>query len=596
MDKITLVTQRGDTLDLKVNNVNKPYIVEEILGVQKNVYNDVEYTIRLNPEKDIHNVVVHVNDERIKTAFGNNEIRVLEKNGQAFTYVIGFARLTLRLTYIDGSSEVLYSEYTSVLMKENAINVSVDKMLKYIYSNQEDILYSSVNRIGISEKNEKRYDDFWSQILLLEEIANVYAENFGFFKANSRYKLEKAEVLDRVEKLQEVDAKTVQYIAQHPEFLRKSVTGIQYGRQSYLPSKTYMTQKRITYDIYENRVVLSFLKYVHAQLHELAKKIEGYIRLLDVGSTTADGYIMTAYLIYANAESILKEFVEKTDELEKKYRELIRSYSYILDVEEVEMNERPEPTAIFMNLPQYNMIYTCMMRWFEKTGYDLKKEKTILNLYSAPTIYEAYILIKLINQIKDAGYTLEKTQKKNYTADPRWNYQQVDYNNVYIFKDDESTITLYYQPIIYADTRQMTAGVSLYRNTFVPWDADRLSAVGEHFVPDYLLKYEAHGQEKYLICDAKFSHKKKVQYMLMPEMMYKYILATSPATDRAEIKGLLIFYGIVNNDRDMESFHDNQIPGLNPKIPCAEMLPLTEELLFSEQMVNAGKMLEILKG
>ena len=299
---------------------------------------------------------------------------------------------------------------------------------------------------------------------------------------------------------------------------------------------------------------------------------------------------------YANAESILKEFVEKTDELEKKYRELIRSYSYILDVEEVEMNERPEPTAIFMNLPQYNIIYTCMMRWFEKTGYDLKKEKTILNLYSAPTIYEAYILIKLINQIKDAGYTLEKTQKKNYTADPRWNYQQVDYNNVYIFKDDESTITLYYQPIIYADTRQMTAGVSLYRNTFVPWDADRLSAVGEHFVPDYLLKYEAHGQEKYLICDAKFSHKKKVQYMLMPEMMYKYILATSPATDRAEIKGLLIFYGIVNNDRDMESFHDNQIPGLNPKIPCAEMLPLTEELLFSEQMVNAGKMLEILKG
>ena len=274
MDKITLVTQRGDTLDLKVNNVNKPYIVEEILGVQKNVYNDVEYTIRLNPEKDIHNVVVYVNDERIKTAFGNNEIRVLEKNGQAFTYVIGFARLTLRLTYIDGSSEVLYSEYTSVLMKENAINVSVDKMLKYIYSNQEDILYSSVNRIGISEKNEKRYDDFWSQILLLEEIANVYAENFGFFKANSRYKLEKAEVLDRVEKLQEVDAKTVQYIAQHPEFLRKSVTGIQYGRQSYLPSKTYMTQKRITYDIYENRVVLSFLKYVHAQLCERRIHIE----------------------------------------------------------------------------------------------------------------------------------------------------------------------------------------------------------------------------------------------------------------------------------------------------------------------------------
>ena len=596
MDEITLIAQSGDTLDLKMNNVSKPYIVEDILGVQKNVYNDVEYTIRLNPEKDIQKVEVYINDEHIDTFCKNNVIEVCEKNKCAFAYVIGFVRLSLDITYVDSSSEVLYSEYAAVLMKPTSNNQSVDKMLKYVYENQEDILHSSVNMTGIGRQNEQRYDDFWAQIILFEEIANVYAENFGFFKANCRYKLEKTEVLDRVEKLQEVDAKTVQYIVQHPEFLTESIAGIKYGKQNYLPSKTYMTQKRITYDIYENQVVLSFLKYIHAQLLELSKTIEGYISLLNISNTPVNGYIMTAYLIYANAEDILKEFVDKIDTLEKKYQELVRSYAYILDVEDIEMNMRPEPTAVFMNLPQYNMVYECIMRWFEKTGYDFKKEKTILNLYGAPAIYEAYVLIKLINQMKDAGYTMEKAEKRIYPTDPGWDYQQVDYNNTYVFKNEDSAITLYYQPIIYAGNWKTATDISLYRSSLVPWEAKNYNSTGEFFVPDYLLKYEADGQEKYLICDAKFSWKDKVHYTLLPELMYKYILSTSPATESAEIAGLLVFYGIVNGNRDMDSFHNNQIPGVKTGLPRIEMLPLSEDISVSEQTINAEMMLSILKG
>lgn len=105
-----------------------------------------------------------------------------------------------------------------------------------------------------------------------------------YFKANSRFRIDKVSKIDRFERLQYVTPTTVQFIATHPEELRQinGSSGIRIGNRVYQPEKTLSLQNERSYDTYENRVVLGFIRkmidsvnelYVHC--YSLLQKIPG---------------------------------------------------------------------------------------------------------------------------------------------------------------------------------------------------------------------------------------------------------------------------------------------------------------------------------
>jgi hypothetical protein len=241
MNDIILVAKNGSNVTLKLNNDKKPYTVEEILDIHAKVYSDTIYTIDISCE-NISEIIVYINGESVVSDYRDGMIYFGRENERVFAGIIGLAQISLFIIYQNGETEWAYSEYASVLIKASETNKALDLMLKYVYKNQEDILHRDSKVTEIGKQYNEKYEDFWSQIVLLEEIANVYENNYGYFKANFRYKLEKVDVMDRVEKMQEVDARTLQYISQHPEYLKNAVTGIRYGMQFFLPSKTLMTQ------------------------------------------------------------------------------------------------------------------------------------------------------------------------------------------------------------------------------------------------------------------------------------------------------------------------------------------------------------------
>lgn len=598
MEEILLISQSDNVVTLKLNSEKKHYVVEEILNVHNKVYSDRCYFINVDSEKKIKRVDVYVNESFVTTDYRDGKIYFCGENTYAFAGIIGFAQLSLLITYQeDDYSEWLYSDLMSVLIKATDTNRSLDLMLKYVYENQEDILYRDVKMAGIGEQHNQNYDDFWSQIVLLEEIANVYESNYGYFKANCRYKLEKEEVMDRIEKLQEVDSKTIQHISQHPEYLKDSVSGIKYGRQFFLPSKTLMMQKRITNDIYENQIVISFLQYICDEVKNLSEKIKGYIQLLQLGNQTENGYIVSSYLLYKNATEVLNEFADRMLDLEKQYHKLMVSYLQILNVKRVTMAKRPHPTAIFLNLPQYNRIYTCILRWFGKEGYDLINEKAMLNFINAPSIYEIYVLIKIINHIKEFGYKLIESKMVTYPKQINWMYRNHNYNNTYTFINDDAKITLYYEPIIYDENRKSVNDIALYRNNSVSLNKENtIERQGHYYVPDYVIKYENDDKERYLICDAKFSKKTKVQYHLIPDLAYKYLTSISTIQENAEIVGLFVFYGLNGVNNEIESFYNCQLNGCKRITPRIEMIPLSEGVSYTNQVKSASEMLRALVG
>lgn len=594
MNDIILVAQNGSNVILKLNNEKKPYTVEEILDIHAKVYSDTVYMIDISCE-EISEINVYINGESVESDYRDGMIYFGRENERAFAGIIGLAQISLFITYQNGETEWAYSEYASVLIRASETNKALDLMLKYVYKNQEDILHRDSRVTEIGKQYNEKYEDFWSQIVLLEEIAKVYENNYGYFKANCRYKLEKVDVMDRAEKMQEVDARTLQYISQHPEYLKNAVTGIRYGMQFFLPSKTLMTQKIITNDIYENQVVISFLEYILNEVESLSEKIQEYINLLHTETVADDGYIVSSYLLYANAREVLDEFQNRILELKKQYQKLVASYSKILIVKRVTMAKRPEPSAIFMNLPQYNRIYECILRWFGKTGYDLINERIMISFTHAPAIYEAYVLIKLITQIKEFGYDLIESKLAVYPKQAGWLYKNQNYNNTFVFSNEDSKIILYYEPVIYDEDRRNINGIELYRNNNISLGRDTDDEKkGRYYVPDYIIKYEKDKKIQYLICDAKFSRKTKVQHQIIPDLAYKYLTSISPLPENVSVIGLFIFYGLNEKNNNIESFYNRKIKDGKTIFPRIEMVPLSESVLYSDQTKNALEMLKSL--
>lgn len=594
---ILLCSEEGKNTIIKLNNEKKHYVVEEILNIHIRVYDDLKYEIELRDDEDIKNVAVYVNGDRKESVFVNNKIIFVDDSAFCFDGIIGFAQMSFHIIYTNGSDKWLYSDYLSVLIKSSSTNVTIDSMLKYVYKNQIDILRSEGTITDLGDSFDKSFDDFWSQIVLIEEISNVYESNYGYFMANCRYKLEQTEVLDRVEKLQYVDSKTIQYIVQHPEYLKREVTGIRYGRQTFLPSKTVMKTNHITYDIYENQVVMSFVKLIYDEIVSLKEKVEKYLSIISIEPEAEDGYIVSSQLLYLNAKEVLAEFLENLNELEKKYQNLVSSYSRVLKVTIINMGRQPEPTAIFLNVPQYNRVYMCIRRWFGRVGYDLINEKIMLDFSDIPTIYEAYVLIKLINQIRDCGYELKESKHVIYPRNPNWKYINKRYNNTFIFKDDNSEVVLYYEPIIYDEDRSFVNGIQLYRNNSVSINRESEEEMqGHYYVPDYIIKHVEDDKEKYIICDAKFTGKNTVRYKKIPDLSFKYLTSISTLTEKAEIRGLYVFYGLNEEDTRGQSFYDRQNRSKKRIEPHIELVPLSEIISYAEQTDNAKNMLKSIVG
>ena len=200
----------------------------------------------------------------------------------------------------------------------------------------------------------------------------------------------------------------------------------------------------------------------------LSEKISEYLRLTHIENESENGYIVSSYLLYVNAREMMVEFAERLSRIEKQYHQLLVSYTNILKVKRsIPMTKRPEPSAIFLNVPQYNRIYTCILRWFSKKGYDLINERVMLNFINAPAIYEAYVLIKLINQIKARGYELVESKTVVYPRQANWFYRNQNYNNTFVFTSEDAKITLYYEPVIYDDDKASINGIGIYRNNSV---------------------------------------------------------------------------------------------------------------------------------
>jgi hypothetical protein len=435
---------------------------------------------------------------------------------------------------------------------------------------------------NLASLKENGYKNLSARIILAEEIASIYESSYGYFKTNSRFKLEKVARIDRLERLQYVTPATVQFTATHPEELRRinNNAGIRIGNVTYQPQKTLSLQNERSYDTYENRVVLGFIRKMIDSINDLYEKCCSLLSQIPSDENYSTEYIYSSFFMFTETKRALENGMARLMALRTKFAHLWEMYSSALHIKPDTMLGEPRPTSVFMSVPHYNRIFIQIHKWFSFGIYDFTEERFMLSFIKISSLYEVYLLSKMAAYFQSRGYILENTKKCSYPIKRGWKYKNTKCSNTFSFKDERHKLTLYYQPVIYDRAESTVNGIWLIRNNSIPAN-DENQTGGHYYSPDYLIKVEDNSSARYLMLDAKFSDLQSVKRYQVKELAFKYLFSVSTIQPTDTVVGLCALYGKCDASERIQTAYDKQLPDQKIR-PVTELLPLMESVANEE--------------
>lgn len=568
------------------------------------VYSDLTYEFLLMGDEvpRVQNAAVFVNDvyrpavfQEGRICFGSTRVE-----GMLFLDCYGYVDLELMLELEDESQLHLFSEHLPVLVREDSLHEAVRKMVRYVYENREDYLFNGLPKPRcLADLKENGRRTFEAALILGEQIAQAYESSYGYFKVNSRFHTKKAAAVEDLERIQTITPATLAYIVSHPEELRQvnSSRGISIGNCMYQPRKTLTEQNVYAYDIYENRVLLDFLKTVLGGIEEMKQHCEKLLEGIPGKKIYDTEYIDSSFFITAQTGKMLEEGRKKLSVLHKRLIRLYEMYSKIYQMPGRPLAAPPKATPVFMLVPGYNRMFARMHQWFHFGIYDFENESFLFSLADISSLYESYLLIKLGRYLESRGYVLAEEKKCEYPVPEKWKYKNTRIPNTFVYRKGQERITLYYQPVLYDTDRREVNGIGLYRNNSILLSDDH-GDTGEpgscYYTPDYLLKMESENGDRYLILDAKFSSCANVKKFYVKELAFKYLFSTSTVRPEDAISGMCILYGKCGRDEPLQSVYNQTVPGRRIA-PLAELLPLMEADTWQEQQEKLDMLFDKLR-
>lgn len=596
-----LPQRRGMAAMVLPLHARKPMVSVEDIAISTNmgVFQDLDYTVEISGVQENQYVRFYVNEDSFGGHVGSDGLFYFDEKGtkvRLFFSCFGLCRIALEFT--DESEEVaLETDYIQVLVRKTIQYDSVRRMADYVYYHNPGLLYANSPSPDQNWDGNNQTETVESKLILLRRISAVYENNFRYFKANSRFVTAQEERVDDFQKLQYITDSTIRYISGHPEQLYQvqDQVGIRFGNKYYLPAKTLITSSTRSFDIYENRILLSFLDLLRMSLDQLLSQVHGMTAKIPDEPFEVDDYVSSSSIMYEGAMRRLRKLEGELKELKSKYYSLSAIYSSILKIKHVPVTGIPRLTPIFRAVPQYHQIYDCIVAWFDSSQLNLKDDQFMLTFINVSALYEIYVLSKMLNSFSKSGYQAKEVEKVFYSFSGETFYKNTSCNNKFVFQKGNQTVTVYYQPVLSTDDRRSLNGLGLYRNNTIPFSTrDRIRTIpGNYYDPDYVLKYEFEdsSEARYVVADAKYMRLDDVKTKEFSQLVYKYYFSLSPFNIHDSITELLIFNGVSDFKYDGVTNLINRSHSPRRGTPQAEIVTLTEN---SED--NTSLHAEILRG
>lgn len=552
------------------------------------VYSDMEYDASIIFEEEIKEIKVFINDTYRECFYNNGKLSFNATNfldKRIFLNYFGYVSFTINIKTATGDYE-FYSNYLDVAVRDNISSELIRKMINYIAENSQKYLFKEEDNIKDFVNVEKsKNKNINTEISMLENILFEYENNFKFFKTNSKFKLVNNYVNDDFNKLKEINKQTIQHIISNPQNLEtvNYSTGIIYNKMNLQPKKTLVNINEMSFDIYENQVILGFLKYIYQSVSSKITDVESKINDKQMYSIKAE-YISSSSEIYKGINNILNKYKVQLLLIKTKVQELYFMYKQTLKCEEIHINNIPRPSSIFMEVQHYRKLYKVIKDWFESGNYDLRNEMMILTFSEASKIYEYYILFKMNKSIIERGYYLKESKKFTYKLKKNAKYENTRYENTFVFQNQNTDLTLYYQPVIYLEPVQHDNKISLFRNNDLSFEGGR----GQYYTPDYVIKISSDEGSNYIILDAKWATIDSVINHSIKKIIHNYIFSISTLNSKDKIIKIWIVNGkqIQNQEEFLYDIYNSKYRErtcqLTPSVKVLTLNPNIEETVETD--------------
>lgn len=527
---------------------------------------------------EVKSVVVCVNGEQVGDIVLSANTAILEGSAryrddifakQPFLLHYDLITVSFILSFVDGSSKEYFTDFLLCVSKNQEDAINIQNMLQALIAFDDsqvgewiffDGKRDASNSLYEGKWNKRAYKSLSSYIQLLEQVIGCYKNNFAYFRMQGKHTIKQSSVLVPYEKVKKISRDSFNWIMQNADQLANVSysSGVQYQGKNYLPYHIKTDASKKSWDVYENRVVISFLHTALLNAKQIFWEFDRDIlneeRIISrIHGSFPKEYCAPIITIKSLQISFCRILLGKLNHSIDTLQNLYTQYETLFDVQTLMLTTLPRKTSTFCEIKPYAQVFKIIVRWFQYGEYSLEKERLILQVKTLDKLFEYYCLLQLLKLLADNGFQKadikEPVFKYLYTSADRHYQNEQDVANTYVLSRNHITVTLYYQPVISAF--DFENGLTLFRTT---------SKKG-YYTPDFMLKFSfSEHDEEYIIFDAKFASRDTIKNFRLSEVIRKYSSELCIAADCRAPKMVWILQGRVNsNEKAIWRYHNSPL-------------------------------------
>lgn len=429
-----------------------------------------------------------------------------------------------------------------------------ERMINFISDNMDDAVLLCFSKSHVSSGVKPMINNDLTKFQLLKETVGDLVSKQGLFLRDHKYIWQHEMTLSNQGQSSGPDS--VYYLLKNLDKVTPSSSNrsnIKINNRSYMlnemPSEILVSNS----DVFENRVIFSFLFSAKQYLQKLKKERENQINnnVKNVVKTDlSDDYISFDNVLRNYKISILKHHIDDIHELSKQIGKLISFYKETLKTTLVPQL-RPKMTPFIASRPHYRTAFNNIHQWYLCDAPDLKSNSFLMGLRNLSTIYELICLL-IINRVitKEMGFKHLSSEYLEYGEDIPYSGRKKERpndipNNAFNYSKGNVIAKIRYEPKVY----------QYRRNISQPFDLINVSNTkagnfGLHyFCPDYVIQFssEEWAKDLVLILDAKYQNYENVMKYSLPDSEQKYLrdiftLRDDMSIGESPVKLLILLY------------------------------------------------------
>lgn len=563
--------QLNETDIIQVEVIIEKDILEE-KGEPFVVIGDVPHKMQPIPSSD--------NNHIFKTINSSNKLEQ-----QLFYNYFGESEIKL---YFTNSNEIIKSKIIDIRARKANAKLAMT-MLEYINNNADDMVSLCFSRSYIGGDLEKQSEADYHKIHILKLILSFIENNQHRFIRDHKFVWENKLIISQ--QGQPTGPDSVYWALQNLDKLlpsRQEDANIKISNRLYkieeMPKENIIENS----DVFENRVIFSFLNSAREFLHSIKYQCEKELekeKVNEIDFSQNDDFISFDNSLRSYKKGIISHYLLEINLLVKKNEQLIHFFNKYIPTKLIP-SLPPKLTTYTQSKIHYRDIFKLINKWYLASKPNLLDNILLMGLKNLSSIYEITCLLMLSKTIKNTFQaTLERQEFHNFGEEYSFYGEEHSrpedrVNNYFIYKNNELRIEMLYEPKIYPYRKKNTKKNDLVDIS----NTKKHDKFGIHFYqPDYIIRITSINWSKPLliVLDAKYSNKSSVNKYSLPKLTQKYLhdihmLNKNGRMGTSPIKLMMILYAHGETSRPASKLNSiHQLTGELPVLPQAVGLRYT---------------------